>query len=202
MRWCSLQTNEHDLQAIMYPIICKYHRLNINNGNKVPVFPGYICNRWQNMIVQPSQTHNQFEVWIGSNRSPRCHVTTLSWRQVSQSPPPPVTKMRVLVFRGRLGVWNRTAPDRRHINATRGDNEVDHAVCLQAEFQMHAVLSNENDKFYTTMIYPCFSRSVCFSMGSPAWWRFGLCSSGSSLVSRWRDAPLVHARISNMTSQM
>ena len=58
MRWCSLQTNEHDLQAIMYPIICKYHRLNINNGNKVPVFPGYICNRWQNMIVQPSQTHN------------------------------------------------------------------------------------------------------------------------------------------------
>ena len=41
------------------------------------------------------------------------------------------------------------------------------------------------------MIYPCFSRSVCFSMGSPAWWRFGLCSSGSSLVFRWRDAPLV-----------
>ena len=41
-----------------------------------------------------------------------------------------------------------------------------------------------------------------FSMGSPAWWRFGLWSSGSSLVSRWRDAPLVHARISNVTSQM
>ena len=58
MRWCGLQTNEHDLQAIMYQIVCKYHRLNIKNGNKVPVFPGYICNRWQNMIVQPSQTHN------------------------------------------------------------------------------------------------------------------------------------------------
>ena len=63
MRWCSLQTNEHDLQAIMYPIICKYHRLNINNGNRVPVFPGYICNRWQNMIVQPSQTHNHGKIW-------------------------------------------------------------------------------------------------------------------------------------------
>ena len=63
MRWCSLQTNEHDLQAIMYPIICKYHRLNINNRNKVPVFPGYICNRWQNMIVQPSQTHNHGKIW-------------------------------------------------------------------------------------------------------------------------------------------
>ena len=76
-------------------------------------------------------------------------------------------------------------------SASRGDNEVDHAVCLKVEFHMHTVLSNENGKFYTTMIYPCFSRSVCFSMGSPAWWRFGLCSSGSSLVSRWRDAPLV-----------
>ena len=137
---------------------------------------------------QYSAHEKQFKVWIESNRSLRCHVTTLSWRQVWQSPPPPVTKMRVPVFCGRLDVWNRTAS-----SATRGDNEVDHAVCLQAEFQMHTVLSNENDKFYTTMIYLCFSRSVCFSMGSPAWWRFGLCSSGSSLVSRWRDAPLVHA---------
>ena len=76
-------------------------------------------------------------------------------------------------------------------SASRGDNEVDHAVCLKAEFQMHTVLSNENGKFYTPIIYPCFSRSVCFSMGSPAWWRFGLFSSRSSLVSRWRDAPLV-----------
>ena len=32
--------------------------------------------------------------------------------------------------------------------------------------------------------------------------KVGLCSSGGSLVSRWRDAPLVHARISNVTSQM
>ena len=63
MRWCSLQTNEHDLQAIMYPTVCKYHRLNIKNGNKIPVFPGYICNRWQNMIVQPSQTHNHGKIW-------------------------------------------------------------------------------------------------------------------------------------------
>ena len=29
-----------------------------------------------------------------------------------------------------------------------------------------------------------------FSMGSPAWWRFGLWSSGNSFMSRWRDAPL------------
>ena len=91
-------------------------------------------------------------------------------------------------FCGRLSVWNRTASA---LSASRGDNEVDHAVCLKAECQMHTVLSSKNGKFYATMIYPCFSRSVCFSMGSPAWWRFGLCSSGSSLVFRWRGAPLV-----------
>ena len=164
----------------------------------------------------------KFKVWIESNRSLRCHVTTLSWRQVSQSPPPPVTKMRVpgllffcwffclfvcffcLFFLGGRLETGRVKSNcaRQESSDTCGDNEVDDAVCLQAEFHMHAVLSHENDKFYTTMIYPCFSRSVCFSMGSPAWWRFGLCSSGSSLVSRWRSAPLVHARISNVTSQM
>ena len=63
-------------------------------------------------------------------------------------------------------------------SASHGNNEVDHAVCLKAKFQMHTALSNENGKFYTTMIYPCFSRSLCFSMGSPAWWRFGLFQAG------------------------
>ena len=53
-------------------------------------------------------------------------------------------------------------------SASRGDDEVDHAVCLKAEFQMHTALFDEYGKFCTTMIYPCFSRSVCFSMGSPA----------------------------------
>ena len=111
-------------------------------------------------------------------------------------------KMRVLVF---AADWACEIEQHQTASsASRGDNEVDHELCLNAECQMHTVVSNENGKFYTIMIYPCFSRSVCFSMGSPAWWRFGLCSSGSSLVSRWCDAPLVlvHARISNMTLQM
>ena len=76
-------------------------------------------------------------------------------------------------------------------SASRGNNDVDHAVCLKAEFHMHTVLSNVSGNFYTIMIYPCFRRSVCFSVESLAWWRFGLWSSGSSLVSRWHDAPLV-----------
>ena len=64
---------------------------------------------------QYSAHEKQFKVWIESNRSLRCHVTTLLWRQVLQSPPPPFTKMPMIVFCGRLGVWNRTAPDRRHL---------------------------------------------------------------------------------------
>ena len=53
-------------------------------------------------------------------------------------------------------------------SASRVDNKVDHAVCLKVEFQMHTVLSNENGKFYITMIYSCFSRLVRFSMESLA----------------------------------
>ena len=64
---------------------------------------------------QYSAHERQFKVWIESNRSLRCHVTTLSWRQVSQSPPPPVTKMCMPVCCGRLGMWNRTAPDQHHL---------------------------------------------------------------------------------------
>ena len=38
MRWCNLQT-------------------------KVPVFQRYICNRWQNIVVQPSQTHSHGKIY-------------------------------------------------------------------------------------------------------------------------------------------
>ena len=148
---------------------------------------------------QYSAHEKQFKVWIESNRSLRCPVTTLMWRQVSQSPPPPVTKMRVPFFFAGDCACEIELRQTRVICYMWRQRVVNHAVCLQAEFQIHAVLSNENYKFYTTMIYPCFSRSVCFSMGSPAWGRFGLCSRASSLMSRWRDAPLVHARISNVT---
>ena len=47
-----------------------------------------------------SAHQKQFKVWIECNRSLRCHVTTLSRWQVSESPPPPVAKMRVLAFAG------------------------------------------------------------------------------------------------------
>ena len=36
MRWCNVQTNEYDLQAITYPTICTHHKLYNNDGNKIP----------------------------------------------------------------------------------------------------------------------------------------------------------------------
>ena len=37
-----VQTHEHNMQAIMFvPIICTDHKLQNNNGSKVPVFPRY-----------------------------------------------------------------------------------------------------------------------------------------------------------------
>ena len=35
MRWCNVQTNEHDLQAKTYPNICTHHKLHNNNENKI-----------------------------------------------------------------------------------------------------------------------------------------------------------------------
>ena len=73
---------------------------------------------------------------------------------------------------------------------------------FKAEFLWHTVLSNENGEFYTYGIYPYLNRSVCLLMGSPTWWRFNFCSSGSCLVCSmmtWRTA---RARISNVRSPM
>ena len=54
---------------------------------------------------------------------------------------------------------------------SRGDNEVDHAVCSKAEFQMHTALSNENGKFYIAClmkVWPLFKRE---SPRVPTTWR-------------------------------
>ena len=104
---------------------------------------------------------------------------------MSLSPPPTVP---------RFGVRESVLIKQHQTNVPRhllDDNVVDHVVCLKAEIQSHIVLSNENDEFYTIMIYPCLRRLVCLSMESPTWWRFSLCLNGRSLVFWWRDAQLV-----------
>ena len=109
---------------------------------------------------QYSAHYKQFKVWIESNRSLRCHVTTLSRWQVLESPPPPVAKMRVLVF---AGDW-----------ACEIELRQTSVICfpwrqrswscgvLKSWISDATALSNESGNFYTNMIYPCFSRSVCF----------------------------------------
>ena len=47
MRWCNVQTNQKDLQAVTYPTICTHHKLHNNDDNKIPAFPECICNTWQ-----------------------------------------------------------------------------------------------------------------------------------------------------------
>ena len=42
MRWCNVQTNEHDQHAKTYPTICTHHKLHNNNENKVPVRPAAV----------------------------------------------------------------------------------------------------------------------------------------------------------------
>ena len=72
-------------------------------------------------------------------------------------------------------------------SASRGYNEVDRVVCLKVEFQMHTVLSDENGNYDISVLQQVgmfFDGIACLMKVWP-------CSSGSSLVSRWRDAPLV-----------
>ena len=35
----------------------------LSNGNKFPVFPECIYNKWQNMMYQTSQAHNHGKIW-------------------------------------------------------------------------------------------------------------------------------------------
>ena len=86
-------------------------------------------------------------------------------------------------------------------SASRGDNEVKHAVCLKVEFQMYAVLSNENGEVYTTMISVLqqvsmfFNGIACLMKVWPLFKRVEF----PRVSMKWRSA---RARISNVTSQM
>ena len=60
MRWCTVQTNEYDLQAKTYPNICTHHKLRINNENKFPVFArnvyGISDRIWRNKHLRHTTT--------------------------------------------------------------------------------------------------------------------------------------------------
>ena len=61
MRWCTVQTNEYDLQCKTYPIICTHHKLHNNNENKLPVSGNVyaISDRiWCNKNLRHTTTEN------------------------------------------------------------------------------------------------------------------------------------------------
>ena len=63
MRWCTLQTNQYDLQAETYPTTSTYHELHNNNEYKFPVFRNVnaISDRiWRNKIsgTQPRKKYD------------------------------------------------------------------------------------------------------------------------------------------------
>ena len=129
--------------------------------------------------------------------SPCHHVTLVA--SIAVAPTPGRERARDSFSREPERV-NRTAPAWVASSLDDRDNIVDHVVCLKTEFLWHTVLSNENGEFYTYGIYPYLNRSVCLLMGSPTWWRFSFCSSGSSLVCSVMTWHTARARISNVRS--
>ena len=94
MIWCDVHTNEYDLQAVTYPTTCPHHKLRNNDENKIPVFPECICNTWQNMMQQTSQTHdhgkndNYGKSWYfrfddDNNMSYR-YILSITWIEMGQ----------------------------------------------------------------------------------------------------------------------
>ena len=55
----------------MYPIISKYHRLPINYGNKIPMLPGYLCYRWQNI--------SWYMYHVSCTKLETCTIACASW---------------------------------------------------------------------------------------------------------------------------
>ena len=93
-------------------------------------------------------------------------------------------------FCGRLSVWNRTTPDRRHLLPVATtklimryvQSWISYAHC---PFQWKWQVLHNYDISVLLQVGMFFDGIACLMK-----------------VCRWRDAPLVHARISNVTSQM
>ena len=148
---------------------------------------------------QYSAHWKQFKVLIESNHTLRCHVTTLSWWQLSQSLPPSVAKMRVPVLRETERVKSNGA--RAASSASRGDNEVDHAVCLKTwisdvhcPFQWKWQVLQNYDISVLQQVGMFFDGIACFMKVWPLFKR-----EFPRVTMTWRPA---RARISNATSQM
>ena len=66
---------------------------------------------------------------------------------------------------------------------------------------MHTAVANENGKFYTTVVYPSLAGRYVFRWDRLLDEGFGLCSYGSSLVSRWREIQMWRRRCKQIDPQ-
>ena len=116
---------------------------------------------------------------------PRHHVILVACIAVASTPGRENARASLC---GRLSVWNRTAPDRRHLLPVATTNWscsvfkswIPDTHCpFQWKWQ---VLHN----YDISML-----QQVDMFFNGIAWWRFRLCSSRSSLMSRWCNVPLV-----------
>ena len=105
-------------------------------------------------------------------------VTTSCCMQGSR--PTPVRKERVLHFVGDRACYRTVLLSQTGVICLV-TAILDLDVCSKTEFLWNTLLSNENGKFLTTMIYAWLNRWVCFSMGL-ANWRFGFCLTGGYIV--------------------
>ena len=67
MRWCNVQTNEYDLQAKTFPIICTHHKLCNNNEKKSQFFRNVyaISDRILRKHLRPTTTEKYDNNWKG-----------------------------------------------------------------------------------------------------------------------------------------
>ena len=150
---------------------------------------------------QYSAHEKQLKVWIKSSRSLSCHVTTLSGSKYRSRLHPWSRKCACQFFCGRLGVWNRTAPDRRHLLPVATMK-----LIMRCVYKLN---------FKCTLSFPMkmtSSTQLWYIRASAGWcvlrWDrllgegLAFVQAGVPSCPRWRDAPLVHAQISNVTSQI
>ena len=151
-RWCTLQTNEYDLQGKPYPTICTHHKLHNNNENKFPVFPERICNKWQ-----------EYDVTNISGTKPRKNMITMG--KVDTSDLMMITWAIDLSFQSPIlkwASWTHTTPyiAMNPCNHSTRFPLVDLIYCKYTAWWQPGVPAGTLDKCLHVWLGPCITPSM------------------------------------------
>ena len=131
----------------------------------------------------------QFKVWIESNPLPCHHVIVAASIAVASTPGHENARASFLFFFGRLGVWNRIAPDRRHLLPVATTK-----LIMRCVYKLNFICTMPIPMKMTSSTQLWYIHAIAgryvFRWDRLLSEGFGLCSSGSSLVSpmTWRSA--------------